>query len=195
MEFKDYYATLGVAKTATDKDIKQAYRKLARKHPPGRQPGRQDGRVALQVHQRGLRGARRPGQAPQVRRTGRQLAPVRAGAAQGRPGALRRRRVERERRRRPGRLPDDDRRRDAADVRRSGPVLGLLPRVLRRRRRPSPRRRPRRQGRAARARRGPGRRAGPGADARGGVPRRDAPALRSSTTDTPAAWTSGSPRA
>jgi curved DNA-binding protein len=39
MEFKDYYATLGVAKTATDKDIKQAYRKLARKFHPDVNPG------------------------------------------------------------------------------------------------------------------------------------------------------------
>ena len=30
MDFKDYYTTLGVAKTATDKEIKQAFRKLAR---------------------------------------------------------------------------------------------------------------------------------------------------------------------
>jgi DnaJ-class molecular chaperone len=34
MEFKDYYATLGVPKTASEKDIKQAYRKMARKHHP-----------------------------------------------------------------------------------------------------------------------------------------------------------------
>ena len=39
MEFKDYYATLGVAKTATEKDIKQAYRKLARKFHPDVNPG------------------------------------------------------------------------------------------------------------------------------------------------------------
>jgi curved DNA-binding protein len=39
MEFKDYYATLGVGKTATDKEIKQAYRKLARKHHPDVNPG------------------------------------------------------------------------------------------------------------------------------------------------------------
>src|ERR1700745_1708218 len=39
MDFKDYYSTLGVAKTATDKEIKQAYRKLARKHHPDVNPG------------------------------------------------------------------------------------------------------------------------------------------------------------
>jgi DnaJ-class molecular chaperone len=39
MEFKDYYATLGVTKTATEKDIKQAFRKLARKFHPDVNPG------------------------------------------------------------------------------------------------------------------------------------------------------------
>ena len=34
MDFKDYYSTLGVSKTASEKEIKQAYRKLARKHHP-----------------------------------------------------------------------------------------------------------------------------------------------------------------
>jgi DnaJ-class molecular chaperone len=39
MEFKDYYATLGVPKTATEKEIKQAFRKLARKYHPDVNPG------------------------------------------------------------------------------------------------------------------------------------------------------------
>jgi DnaJ-class molecular chaperone len=39
MDFKDYYATLGVPKTATEKEIKQSYRKLARKHHPDVNPG------------------------------------------------------------------------------------------------------------------------------------------------------------
>src|SRR6188472_3012614 len=39
MEFKDYYATLGVPKSASEKEIKQAFRKLARKHHPDVNPG------------------------------------------------------------------------------------------------------------------------------------------------------------
>lgn len=39
MDFKDYYATLGVSKSASEKEVKQAYRKLARKHHPDVNPG------------------------------------------------------------------------------------------------------------------------------------------------------------
>ena len=34
MEYKDYYKTLGVGKTADEKAIKTAYRRLARKYHP-----------------------------------------------------------------------------------------------------------------------------------------------------------------
>jgi len=39
VEYKDYYKILGVAKTATEKEIKAAYRRLARKHHPDVNPG------------------------------------------------------------------------------------------------------------------------------------------------------------
>jgi curved DNA-binding protein len=38
MAFIDYYQTLGIAKTATDKEVKNAYRKLARKYHPDLNP-------------------------------------------------------------------------------------------------------------------------------------------------------------
>lgn len=34
MDFKDYYATLGIDKTATPEEIKKQYRRLARKYHP-----------------------------------------------------------------------------------------------------------------------------------------------------------------
>ena len=39
VKFQDYYATLGVQRTATDAEIKKVYRKLARKYHPDFNPG------------------------------------------------------------------------------------------------------------------------------------------------------------
>ncbi|HOA22361.1 MAG TPA: DnaJ domain-containing protein, partial [Anaerolineaceae bacterium] len=40
MEYKDYYKTLGLDKTAKEADIKSAYRRLARKYHPDVNPGK-----------------------------------------------------------------------------------------------------------------------------------------------------------
>ena len=199
MDFKDYYSTLGVAKTATEKEIKQAYRKLARKHHPDVNPGDKAAEAQLQGDQRGVRGARRSREAQEVRRARRELAACTSRRAPGGPAPVRRAawNVEHRRRRPRRRLPHDDRRKRCTRCSAtSNPFSDFFHTFF-------GGGGGRRRAAARTARRGRARAARQGRDveqeielvARGRVSRHDAAAARSSTTATRARSTCGFPPA
>jgi curved DNA-binding protein CbpA len=126
MEFKDYYATLGVPKTASEKEIKQAFRRLARKLHPDVNPGDKTAEARFKDINEANEVLGNP---QEIRRARFELADVRAGADPRRSLAVWRGCGSPRSRRR--RVPDDDRRRDERGVRRLAPVLGLLHDLLR----------------------------------------------------------------
>ena len=150
MEYKDYYKTLGVPRTATQAEIKKAFRKLARQHHPDVKPGDKTAEARFKDVNEANEVLSDPCEAQAIRRAGRQLGgilpgrrrwewgcpgrPVRAGRSvrrvrwgPGRPTWQRALRVPLSRRRRIQRFLQDLLRRRRGRLRRvarRGPIAG-----------------------------------------------------------------------
>ena len=81
----DLYKVLGVSRTASDEEIKKAYRKLARQHHP-ENPGRQGWEEKFKEISAAHDVSRRPGEAQAVRRGGGAFGGFAGGGFGGAPG-------------------------------------------------------------------------------------------------------------
>ncbi len=128
MDFKDYYATLGVPKTATEKELKQAYRKLARKHHPDVNPDDKSAESKFKEINEAYEVLGDPDKRKKYDELGANWRMYEQAGSSPRPddawqvnfGS-----------RGPARRPDDDGRGNARDVRECRSILGLLPHVFR----------------------------------------------------------------
>jgi len=80
MEYKDYYKILGVDRSADDKTIKQAYRRLAAQHHPDKGGDKAEFQLLTREHELvkkiiGVVGSTRPGQTPPGARRARTARP------------------------------------------------------------------------------------------------------------------------
>ena len=122
------------AKTATDKDIKQAYRKLARKFHPDVNPGDKKSEARFKDINEAYEVLGDPEKRKKYDELGANWRMYEQAQQAGQPPGGGPAAMDRERWRPGRRFPDDRRGRDAEDLRRRGSLLGLLQDVLRRRR-------------------------------------------------------------
>jgi curved DNA-binding protein len=83
---RDYYDVLGVARSASEQDIKSAYRKLARQYHPDRNPGDKEAEARFKEIQQAYDVLSDPKKRPQYDQFGPEFEQAAAGMGRGGPG-------------------------------------------------------------------------------------------------------------